>query len=58
MQDADDTISGAPNKIKEEAELDAEIDDILDSDVTRDSIMDSDDDEEEVNSILASDEEP
>lgn len=45
----------------ERPKLDKEIDDILESDVTRDSIMDSegdeDDDEEEVNSILASDEE-
>jgi hypothetical protein len=42
--------------------LDADIDSLLEADVTRDSIIDSEDeeedDEDEVNSILASDEEP
>jgi hypothetical protein len=51
-------------KSQEEARLDADIDNLLEADVTQDSIIDSeeeeeeDDDEDEVNSILASDEEP
>lgn len=56
-----DSSSASKKMNFERPKLDKEIDDILESDVTRDSIMDSegdeDDDEEEVNSILASDEE-
>lgn len=49
----------ATKKSKEETKLDADIDDLLEADVTQDSIMDSeeeDDEVDEVNSILASDE--
>lgn len=45
---------------REEAKLDSEIDELLEPDVTNDSIMDDEpevsDEEDEVNSILASDE--
>jgi len=47
-------------KSREESKIDADIDDLLEADVTRDSIVDSEEEEEdldEVNSILASDEE-
>ena len=47
-------------KSKEEAQLDEDIDSLLEADVARDSIIDSEeegDEEEEVDSILASDEE-
>jgi hypothetical protein len=58
---ADCQSSDHPQKSREETRLDADIDDLLESDVTRDSIIDSeeeeDEDEDEVNSILASDEE-
>jgi len=49
-------------KLKEEARLNEDIDKLPEADVTRDSIIDSEDEEDEnedeVNSILASDEEP
>ena len=47
------------NRCKEEAKLDSEIDALLDPDVGNDSIMDDEpeeSEEDEVNSILASDE--
>jgi hypothetical protein len=53
--------SGYRQKSREESNIDADIDDLLEADVTRDSIVDSEeeeDDVDEVNSILASDEEP
>ncbi|KIM91366.1 hypothetical protein PILCRDRAFT_810639 [Piloderma croceum F 1598] len=52
---------GYRQKSREESKIDADIDDLLEADVTRDSIVDSEeeeDDVDEVNSILASDEEP
>jgi condensin complex subunit 3 len=61
LHKADYGRSSAAKKSKQEAMLDDDIDNLLEADVTQDSIMDSeeeDDDEDEVNSILASDEEP
>lgn len=52
-------ISSKPSKkSKEEEELDEEIDNILDGDVTQDSIFgdEDDDDEDEVNLLLGEDE--
>lgn len=53
-------VPGPNFRSRQEAKLDSEIDALLEPDVTNDSIMDDEleesDDEDEVNSILASDE--
>ncbi|KAJ6570219.1 nuclear condensing complex subunit [Mycena vulgaris] len=52
-------VSGRTRKVKEEAKLDADIDDLLDEgtsmEIPHDSIMDDSDEEDEVNDLLAAD---